>query len=287
LNNTYGNTVAHVEGFRYSPAMREARDSGMVWDEETLAGYLADPRGFIRGNRMAFQGLRSDEDIAAVIAYIRSPARSDDGRARISAVLSACVSATSVAAEGDPERGAILYRPCGTCHMIGDGAIHRIGPHLNNLVGRGIGAVEGYDFSGCVRGGGGEQGDVWTEAALDGFIANPDGYLPGTSMVFRGIRAAEDRADLISFLYKKAVRRTLERKPGPTPEVAAILAIEGDVAYGQYLSSECTSCHIGEGGEDIPSIRGLSPTSSSPGMAAYRSGERQHQVMNTLAGRLG
>jgi cytochrome c2 len=44
----------------------------MVWDEETLAGYLADPRGFIRGNRMAFQGLRSEEDIAAVIAYIQA-----------------------------------------------------------------------------------------------------------------------------------------------------------------------------------------------------------------------
>jgi cytochrome c2 len=72
LNNTYGNTVAHVEGFRYSPALREAGESGMVWDEETLAGYLADPRGFIRGNRMAFQGLRSDEDIAAVIAYMQA-----------------------------------------------------------------------------------------------------------------------------------------------------------------------------------------------------------------------
>jgi cytochrome c2 len=64
--------VAHVEGFRYSPALRDAGASGMVWDEETLAGYLADPRGFIRGNRMAFQGLRSEEDIAAVIAYIQA-----------------------------------------------------------------------------------------------------------------------------------------------------------------------------------------------------------------------
>jgi cytochrome c2 len=71
LNGTYGNSVAHVEGFRYSPALREAGESGMVWDDETLAGYLADPRGFIRGNRMAFQGLRSEEDIAAVIAYLQ------------------------------------------------------------------------------------------------------------------------------------------------------------------------------------------------------------------------
>jgi cytochrome c len=72
LNDTYGNTVAHVEGFRYSPALREAGESGMVWNSETLSAYLADPRGYIRGNRMAFQGLRSDEDIAAVIAYMQA-----------------------------------------------------------------------------------------------------------------------------------------------------------------------------------------------------------------------
>lgn len=72
LNGVYGSAVASVEGFRYSPALRDAGGSGMVWDEETLAGYLADPRGFIRGNRMAFQGLRSDEDIAAVIAYMQA-----------------------------------------------------------------------------------------------------------------------------------------------------------------------------------------------------------------------
>jgi cytochrome c2 len=72
LNETYGNTVAHVEGFRYSPAMRQAREDGMIWDSETLAAYLADPRGFIRGNRMAFQGLRSEEEIAAVIAYMQA-----------------------------------------------------------------------------------------------------------------------------------------------------------------------------------------------------------------------
>jgi cytochrome c len=72
LNGVFGQPVAAHEDFRYSPALRGAGDSGMIWDEETLAGYLADPRGFIRGNRMAFQGLRSEEEIAAVIAYIQA-----------------------------------------------------------------------------------------------------------------------------------------------------------------------------------------------------------------------
>ena len=74
---------------------------------------------------------------------------------------------------------------------------------------------------------------------------------------------------------------------GPSEEVAAILAIEGDLAYGRFLSSECTACHIGAGGDDIPSIRGLPPAAFVAGLADYRSGARQHQVMNTLSARLG
>ncbi len=204
----------------------------------------------------------------------------------ISAALFTIGLASGASAEGDPERGEVLYRPCAACHMIGDGAIHRIGPHLNGVVGRGIGSVEGYDFSDIFleAAAGGEE---WTEMALDGFIANPDGYLPGTSMVFRGIRGSEDRADLIAYLVQEGGSAEAGEDTGPTPEVAAILEIEGDVAYGRFLSSECTSCHIGEGGEGIPSIRGLTPMVFIGGMTAYRSGEREHQVMNTLAGRLG
>ncbi len=193
-------------------------------------------------------------------------------------------------AEADPGRGEVLYRPCAACHMIGEGAIHRIGPHLNGIVGRGIGVVDGYEFSEIFEEAA-ARGEVWTEMALDGFIANPRGYLPGTSMVFRGIRTAEDRADLIAFLIQEGgpadAPAEAGEDTGPSPEVAAILEIDGDVAYGQYLSSECTSCHIGEGGDDIPSIRDLTPAVFIGGMVAYRSGERQHQVMNTLAGRLG
>ncbi len=46
-------------------------ESGLTWDDETLAAYLADPRGYLRGNRMAFRGLQSEDDLAAIIAYLR------------------------------------------------------------------------------------------------------------------------------------------------------------------------------------------------------------------------
>jgi cytochrome c len=72
LNRTYGAPVASHDGFRYSPAFMEAQAAGMVWDDETLTAYLLDPRGFIPGNRMAFRGLRSEEEAAAMIAYIRA-----------------------------------------------------------------------------------------------------------------------------------------------------------------------------------------------------------------------
>jgi len=72
LNNTYGAPVGSHDGFRYSPAFVAARDGGMVWDDETLTAFLMDPRGAIAGNRMAFRGLRSADEAAAMIAYLRA-----------------------------------------------------------------------------------------------------------------------------------------------------------------------------------------------------------------------
>ena len=65
----FGREAGAVEGFNYSDAMA---NSGIVWNEETIAAYLADPRGYISGNRMAFAGLRNPEQIADVIAYMKS-----------------------------------------------------------------------------------------------------------------------------------------------------------------------------------------------------------------------
>ncbi|MBO6637686.1 MAG: cytochrome c family protein [Roseitalea sp.] len=70
LINVFGRTPGTVEGFRYSKAMTEFGEGGAVWDAETIGAYLADPRGYVRGNRMAFVGLKSEEEIANVLAYL-------------------------------------------------------------------------------------------------------------------------------------------------------------------------------------------------------------------------
>lgn len=71
LNDLFGRQAGTYEGFRYSPAMKGAGDNGLVWNDETVSAYLKDPRGYIKGNRMAYPGLRKDEDVVNVIAYLK------------------------------------------------------------------------------------------------------------------------------------------------------------------------------------------------------------------------
>jgi cytochrome c len=47
------------------------KGSGVTWSEETISEYIADPRGYIKGNRMAFVGLKDEEDIANLVAYLK------------------------------------------------------------------------------------------------------------------------------------------------------------------------------------------------------------------------
>lgn len=67
LYGVVGRNAATVDGFKYSKAMKE---SGLVWDEATLTGYLTKPKEFLPGNKMPFPGLKKPEQIENVIAYI-------------------------------------------------------------------------------------------------------------------------------------------------------------------------------------------------------------------------
>lgn len=70
LNGVMGRAAGSAEDFRYSKALEEAAEDGLVWTEETLAAFLADPRDFMKGTKMSFAGLRKEEDQAAIAAYL-------------------------------------------------------------------------------------------------------------------------------------------------------------------------------------------------------------------------
>ena len=72
LNDVFGRTAGVIEGFRYSPAMKTAGEEGLVWTEETLAEFLSKPRDYIKRTKMSFAGFKTEDDIAAVTAYLKS-----------------------------------------------------------------------------------------------------------------------------------------------------------------------------------------------------------------------
>lgn len=212
--------------------------------------------------------------------------------------LAVCVAVaiTTVAvpayAAGDVEAGAKLFRKCQSCHQVGEGARNRTGPHLNELFGRIAGGVDGYRYSDSIERQGAD-GLVWANENLDVFIENPKSLISGTKMRFSGIKDPEDRANLIAFLRQFSAQPSDIPESAPTlierdPEVdAAILALDGDPDYGQYLSGECVTCHQLSGGDDgIPSIIGWFTDDFVAAMHAYKNGHRPNPVMQTVANRL-
>ena len=71
LHGVMGRKAGSVEGFRYSNAMKQKGEEGLVWTEETLTPYLRNPREYVPGTNMAFPGIRNDKQLEDVIAYIK------------------------------------------------------------------------------------------------------------------------------------------------------------------------------------------------------------------------
>ncbi|MCL4766071.1 MAG: cytochrome c family protein [Hyphomicrobiaceae bacterium] len=75
LNGIVGRPAGSIDGFNYSQANREAGKEGLVWTEDKLLEYLKDPRAFMPKNKMAFAGLKDEEDRKDVIAYLKKFSR--------------------------------------------------------------------------------------------------------------------------------------------------------------------------------------------------------------------
>ena len=99
--------------------------------------------------------------------------------------------------KGDAERGRLIFAPCRTCHYPEKLVGNHNGPSLYAIFGRKAGTREGFEYYSDTL----KNADfVWTPELLDLWLANPGGFLPGSSMVFVGLPNAQDRADLIEYL---------------------------------------------------------------------------------------
>lgn len=136
--------------------------------------------------------------------------------------FAAFAGATSALAD-DPEAGKKVFAKCAACHAVGEGAKNRVGPHLNDVIGRKAGAIEDYKYSKAMSEAG-VGGLVWDEDNLKAYLANPRGLVKGTKMAFAGLKSEDDLSNVIAYLETFSEKQASAATPPETvtePEAEA------------------------------------------------------------------
>jgi cytochrome c len=113
-------------------------------------------------------------------------------------VIAAAIVAGGVASASaqDVAAGERSFAKCRACHQVGETARNGVGPMLNGLFGRKSGTIEGYNYSEANK----NSGITWDEATFATYIQDPRARIPGTKMVFAGIKNEQEIKDLTAYL---------------------------------------------------------------------------------------
>ncbi len=106
------------------------------------------------------------------------------------------LSSTVAAQAQDPAAGEKVFAQCRACHQVGPTAKNAVGPVLNGLFGRQAGTVEGYNYSAANK----NSGITWDEAVFREYIKDPKAKIPGTKMVYAGLKDEQRITDLVAYL---------------------------------------------------------------------------------------
>jgi cytochrome c len=96
----------------------------------------------------------------------------------------------------DAAAGKTSFNKCLACHAIGEGAKNKVGPVLNGLDGRKSGTVEGYTYTDANK----NSGITWNKDVFLEYIKDPKAKIPGTKMVFAGIKNEKESGDLWAYV---------------------------------------------------------------------------------------
>jgi cytochrome c len=105
------------------------------------------------------------------------------------------------AQEGNAEDGTEVFKKCRACHDVGPDARNKVGPELNDIIGRKAGTVVGFAYSDANKAAG-AKGLAWSQDTLLKYLGQPLSFMPGTKMAFAGLKDEQDRKDVIAYLKK-------------------------------------------------------------------------------------
>lgn len=111
-------------------------------------------------------------------------------------IVFASMAAASGALAQDAAAGKASFNKCMACHAVGEGAKNRVGPALNGLDGRKSGTVEGYSYSEANK----SSGITWNKDVFLEYIKDPKAKIPGTKMIFAGIKNEKEAGDLWAYV---------------------------------------------------------------------------------------
>lgn len=228
LYGVVGGPRAHMAGFDYTEGLKKL---GGDWTYQNLDQWLYDPHSVVPDTRMAFPGIKNNHDRADVIAWLRTLSpnpiplpTADQVKAEAAAAQKPKAAPAgggqkvappsnfgALVAKADPAKGKdIVERDCSICHTFGKGEPTKIGPNLYGVVGRPRAHVAGFEYTEGLK----KLGGTWTYDNLNQWLTNPMALVPGTHMIFPGIKSEKERAEVVAYL------RTLSDHPEPLPTAA-------------------------------------------------------------------
>jgi cytochrome c len=108
----------------------------------------------------------------------------------------ALAASTATASAQDVAAGEQSFKKCLPCHSVGEGAKNKVGPELNGLDGRKAGTAEGFNYTAANK----DSGITWNESVFKDYIKDPRAKIPGTKMVFAGIKNEQEVDSLWAYL---------------------------------------------------------------------------------------
>lgn len=115
---------------------------------------------------------------------------------RIALAIAAFLLSSGLASAQDAAAGEKVFVQCRACHQVGPSARNVIGPTLNGLFGRRAGTIEGYGYSAANT----AAQLTWDEDTFKDYIRDPKAKMPGTKMIYAGLKNEQQVADLMAFL---------------------------------------------------------------------------------------